>query len=292
VTSIGKIRKTERKIIIKMYQFAKELSNSDNPQLYELGHYLTDNIISKICMLVAIENNKKITKITHKGKELSLSFHELYKGVLKKIYPSVPDYKEIVRLHDERNKYQHEAWAITHHFNRQYALDYLEKVREIMIATHMLDINNEIEATKYFSEDNKTPYDNETKEKNKKIQKMCIDSLQSLCSYLYRFDLGQYDKDSSDVISSLKTLNTYKALILPLGITYSEKPMKILIELFVRKEGDKIFIHVNCERNLEIVLDLVQFKIVKIHKYRIDGREVQDFREISQILECLNKRIV
>ena len=292
MTSIRKIQERERKIIITMYQFAKELSNSDNPQLYELGHYLTDNIISKICMLVAIENNKKITKITPKGKELSLSFHKLYNGVLKEIYPSVPDYKEIARLHDERNRYQHEAWSITHHFNRQYALDYLEKVKEIMIATNMLDSNSEIEATNYFSKDNKALPDNETKKKNKEIQKMCIDSLQDLCSYLYGIDLGYSDKDASMVISSLSFLKTYKDLILPLGITYSEKPMKILIELFVRKEGDKIFIHVNCERSLEIVLDLVQFKVVKIHKYHIDGREVQDFREISQILEFLNKRIV
>ena len=74
-----------------MYQFAKELSNSDNPQLYELGHYLTDNIISKICMLIAIENNQKFTRKTPNGKELSLPFRKLYKSVLKKIYPSVPD---------------------------------------------------------------------------------------------------------------------------------------------------------------------------------------------------------
>ena len=217
---MGKIRKRERKIIITMYQFAKELSNLDNPQLYELGHYLTDNIVSKICMLVAIENNQEFTKKTPKGKELSLSFRELYNSVLKKIYPNVPDYKEITRLHDERNIYQHEAWAITHHFNRQYALDYLEKVREIMITTHMLDSNNEIEATIYFSEDNKALPDNETKEKNKKIQKMCIDSLHSLCSYLYGIDLGHYDKDASMVISSLNLLKTYNDLIIHLRITY------------------------------------------------------------------------
>ena len=65
----------------------------------------------------------------------------------------MPDYKEITRLHDKRNKYQHDAWSITHHFNRQYALDYLEKVREIMIATNLLDVNSEIEATTYLSED-------------------------------------------------------------------------------------------------------------------------------------------
>ncbi len=275
-----------------MYQFAKELSNSDNPQLYELGHYLTDNIISKICILVAIENNKKFTKKAHSGKELSLPFRKLYIGVLKEIYPSVPDYKEIERLHDERNIYQHEAWSIHYHFNRQYALDYLEKVKAIMIATNILDINSKIEATKYFSEDNKALPDNETKKKNKEIQKRCINSLGTLCSYLYGIDIEYYDKDSSMVISSLNLLKTYKDQILPLGITYLDEPTKITTELFQHKEGVKIFIQVKCESNLDILLDLFQFKIVKIHKYHIDGRNFQDFKEISQILECIRKKIL
>jgi len=292
VTSIGKIPKRECKIIIKMYQFAKELSNSDNPQLYELGHYLTDNIISKICMLVAIENNKKFTKKTHNGKELSLSFRKLYDSVLKEIYPSVPDYEEIESLHEERNIYQHEAMSIHYHFNRQYALDYLEKVKEIMIATNILDINGEIEATKYFSEDNKALPDNETKKKNKKIQKRCLKSLNTLCSYLYGIDIEYFDKDSSKVITSLNLLKTYKDLILPLGITYLDEPTKITTEMFQHKEGVKIFINIDCERSLDINLDLFQFKIVKIHKLFIDGRKFQDFEEVSQILECIRKKIL
>lgn len=275
-----------------MYQFAKELSNSDNPQLYELGHYLTDNIISKICMLVAIENNKKITKKTPKGKEYSLSFRKLYNSVLKEIYPSVPDYEEIESLHEERNIYQHEARSISHHFNRQYALDYLEKVKEIMIATNILDIHGETEATKYFSEDNKALPDNETKKKNKKIQKRCLKSLNTLCSYLYGIEVGHYDKDAPKVISSLSLLKTYKDLILPLGITYLDVSTKITTGMFAFLDGVKIFVNVDCERSLEIVLDLYQFKIVTIHKFHIDGREFQGFEEVSQILECIRKRIL
>jgi len=185
VTSKGKIQERERKIIIKMYQLAKELTNVDNPQLYELGHYLTDNIISKICMLVAIENNQTFTRKTPKGKEQSLPFYKLYNGILKEIYPSVPDYEEIESLHDERNKYQHGAWSITHHFNSQYALDYLEKVREIMIATHILDGNGEIEATNYFSKDNIALPDNGTKKKNFNKYNPLIYGSDFLNEYLY-----------------------------------------------------------------------------------------------------------
>ncbi len=276
-----------------MYQFAKELSNSDNPQLYELGHYLTDNIISKICMLVAIENNQTFTKKTPNGKELSLSFPKLYNSVLKEIYPSAPDYEEIKSLHDERNIYQHEARSITYHTNRQYALDYLEKVKEIMRATNMLDSNSEIEATNYFSKDNKALPDAETKKKNKEIQMNCLYYLQTLCSYLYGIDEGAYDKDSSMVMSSLNFLKTYKDLILPLGITYLEEPTKMPSGgMFGTVDGVKIFIQVDCGKSIEIVLDLFQFKIVKIHRYHIDGREVQDFKEISQVVECIRKNIL
>ena len=162
-----------------------------------------------------------------------------------------------------------------------------------MIATNILDINGEIEATKYFSEDNKAIPDNETKKKNKKIQKRCLKSLNTLCSYLYGIELGHYDKDTPKVISSLNLLKTYKDLILPLGITYLDVPTKITTGgMFGYVKGVKIFVNANCEKSLEIILDLFQFKIIKIHKFHIDGSEFQDFEEISQILECIHKRIV
>ncbi len=122
---------------------------------------------------------------------------------------------------------------------------------------------------------------------------MCLNSLHTLCSYLYGIDIEYYDKDASMVISSLNLLKTYKNLILPLGITYLDEPTKIRTGgMFGFVEGVKIFVNANCERSLEIILDLFQFKIVTIHKFHIDGREFQDFEEVSQILECIQKRII
>jgi len=46
-------------ILIKMLRFAKALENSNVPLLWELGHYLIDNLILKICMFVAIDKNEK-----------------------------------------------------------------------------------------------------------------------------------------------------------------------------------------------------------------------------------------
>lgn len=143
-----------------------------------------------------------------------------------------------------------------------------------------------------ITDHNKTLPDNETKKKNKETQRKCVNTLHTLCSYLYGIEVGHFDKDSSMIISSLNLLKTHKDLILPLGITYLEKPTKITTESFRVKEGDKIFIQVNCERILYIKLDLFQFKIVKIHKYHIDDKDFQDFKEVSQILECILNRII
>lgn len=145
----------------------------------------------------------------------------------------------------------------------------------------------EIQATK----DLKNHFKSEIIEENQEVQIKCVNSLHTLCSYLYGIEVGHYDKDSQKVISSLNLLKTYKDLILPLGITYLDEPTKITTGMFAFVEGVKIFVNANCERSIEIILDLFQFKIVTIHKFHIDGREFQDFEDISQILECLRKKI-
>ena len=287
--SIGKIKDTERKILIDMYRLAKELSNKETPRLYELGHYLTDNLISKICMIIAIENNRTFIKKTYDGKEKSLSFYKLYNNILKEIYPDVPDYGKIKSLHRERNIYQHEYSSITHHPNKQYALDYIEKAKEIMVATGIIDIKDEIKATKYFRKNDK----DEVIKNKQEIHVKCLNSLRDICSYIYGISVGRTDLDSSIVISSLNLLKTHKNLILPLDITYLEESIKESNEgLFSFREGVKIFIRVNCQKSLEIVLNRFQFKVGKIQKFNIDGREVQNFEDISQILECLHSKII
>jgi len=93
--------------------------------------------------------------------------------------------------------------------------------------------------------------------------------------------------------SSLNFLKTYKDLIFPLGITYLEEPIKKSTEgFFSFKEGVKIFIQVNCEKSLEIMVNRFQFEVGNIHKFNIDGIKVQNFEDISHILKCLHKKIV
>jgi len=54
-----------------------------------------------------------------------------------------------------------------------------------MIATNILDSNSEIEATKYFSKDNKAQPDNETKKKNFNKHNPLIYGSDFLNEYLY-----------------------------------------------------------------------------------------------------------
>jgi len=216
----------------------------------------------------------------------------LYKKILLSKYSNVPDYYKVEKLHEQRNNYQHGKLSIDHIFHRQYALEYLEKAERIMKIIGILGNDIEIQATKYFTKDLKNHYKSEIIEENQKLQIQCLNSLHDICSYLYGIDTGHYDKDSHILISSLNFLKTYRDLIVPLGITYLEEPIKKSTEgFFSFQKGVKIFIHVNCEKSLEITLNRFQFEVGNIHKFNIDGIEVQDFKDISQIFKCLHKKI-
>ena len=275
-----------------MYRFAKELCESEIPQIYEIGHYLIDNLISKICMLVGEEEGINFERTTTSRKIKTYDFPDLYKRILLSKYNNAPDYSKVEKLHEQRNNYQHGKLSIDHIFHRQYALDYLEKAEKIMKITGIFGNDIEIEATKYFTKDLQNHYKNEIIEKNQELQIQCLNSLRSICSYLYGIDIGHSDKDSPILISSLNFLKTYKDLISPLGITYLEDPIKKSTEgFFSFQKGVKIFIHANCEKSLEFTLNRFQFEVGNIDKFNIDGKEVQSFKEISQILECLHKKI-
>lgn len=141
-----RVRETERSILIEMYQFALELSNAEIPKLYELGHYLADNLISKICMVVAQECDPNFTPAHYENKR----FPVLFRDTIGQYYPNALHYSDIEQLHTQRNWYQHKIWSIPHHFNRQYALDYILKVKQIMISIRIISPNDEIQPSNYL----------------------------------------------------------------------------------------------------------------------------------------------
>jgi hypothetical protein len=124
----------EKKILIEMFQFAKEFSYSEIPKLYELGHYLTDNLLSKVCMVVGNENGIAFEYTTRTGNIRTHDLKWLYNNILEVVYhqQQLPDYdNEIKDLHEQRNNYQHGYLSIISHFNKQYAIDYNNKVEKV-----------------------------------------------------------------------------------------------------------------------------------------------------------------
>lgn len=146
----NEILENERKILIELFKFSKEMSNSEIPKLYELGHYLTDNLFSKVGMLVAKENGLSFQYTTSRGNIRTRPLNWLYDNILRTIYPNIPDYDEIEDLHEKRNFYQHDYNSIESHFNKQFAIDFIEKAERILKDIGYITRPNEKRPTSYL----------------------------------------------------------------------------------------------------------------------------------------------
>ena len=92
-----------------MLEYALGLSESQVASVYELGHYLADNILTKVCLAVAIEKGEEqqIYTVRKSGNKKTKYLHQLYNDHLKKHYPQVPDYDSDIKIfHEERNVYR------------------------------------------------------------------------------------------------------------------------------------------------------------------------------------------
>ena len=81
-----------QKTLINLFKLAKELGNSDIPYLWELGHYLVDNLILKVCMFVAKDKNEEFKIFKSPSRSKTKDFPQLYKDILNVHYHSMPDY--------------------------------------------------------------------------------------------------------------------------------------------------------------------------------------------------------
>ena len=117
--------------IKSMLGYAMALSESPIPEIYELGHYLADNILTKICLVVAIDKGEELEVYTSKG--WTKPFPDLYKDHLKSHYAQVPDYNpDIKEFHEDRNIYQHRIESFDRTMRQPRAKAYVELVEEIM----------------------------------------------------------------------------------------------------------------------------------------------------------------
>ncbi len=130
-----------------MLGYALALSDSQVPTVYELGHYLADNILAKICLAVAIdkgEEQQTYTTTSHGNR--TKNFFDLYNDHLKQHYPQAPNYDpDIKDFHEERNVYQHDVESFDMTMRQPRAKSYVNIVEQIMRMANIIKISETIQ---------------------------------------------------------------------------------------------------------------------------------------------------
>ena len=144
-------RKAEHKVFINLYKLALEFSKSNELFLSELSHYLVDNLISKICIFIAQEKSLTYQTISSKRNKKTFDFPKLYKEILRPLYPNVPHYdKEIKKLHDQRNLFQHRSESITLGIRPEFAIEYVRLTKIILKEVGIIEKDKTVEPTNYL----------------------------------------------------------------------------------------------------------------------------------------------
>lgn len=103
-----------------------ELVHSNEPMLWELGHYLTDNLILKIGLYFAEKNG-----ITYSY----TNFPEIFNNHIEPECSALITYDKIEPFHKRRNSYQHDFDSIDTEIRKDFAIDYYDLGYQIMFLT-------------------------------------------------------------------------------------------------------------------------------------------------------------
>ena len=126
----------------KMLSLAKNLAKNEIPIIYELGHYLADNVLSKVCMVVMAKNNRKDLIFKNKRDGRTYDFPILYKNMQQNFPWNLKSYDEIVKdFHIERSVYQHRFESLKQTFRQPEAEKYVEFVIDTMRKVGILGTN-------------------------------------------------------------------------------------------------------------------------------------------------------
>lgn len=171
-------QKTEHKILKNMLSLAKELANSNEHMLWELGHYLADNIISKLALSVTMEKLQQGHLINYKNNNgFVKNFKWMYENVLERFY-TVPKYNDLVKkFHRDRNIYQHKYDSISLGVRNEFAIAYVQIVEDIMKEIGI--VKGKIPASAFLSRKSvsKKSFSQEDGELYKKMEDFYINAL-------------------------------------------------------------------------------------------------------------------
>ncbi|MHA2051691.1 MAG: hypothetical protein ACW986_18930 [Promethearchaeota archaeon] len=127
-----------------MLGYALALSENPIPTVYELAHYLADNILAKICLAVAIDKGEE--QQTYLSSGWTKGLPRLYNDHLKIHYPQVPDYDPIIKVfHEERNVYQHDVDSFDMTMRQPRARSFVSIIEQIMRTVGIINIGEVIQ---------------------------------------------------------------------------------------------------------------------------------------------------
>ena len=122
------------KTLKRMLGVGRFLAKNEMSEVYELGHYIADNVLLKVCMLIGLEMNREDLIYKDDKKKRTEDFPNLYKGILELFYPDVPKYSDFVEIyHRDRSIYQH---GLEHldlkTIKKPSVMEYIKFVEQIM----------------------------------------------------------------------------------------------------------------------------------------------------------------
>jgi len=139
---------------------ALTLSKNKNPTIYELGHYLADNVLAKVCMVIAKKNDRNDLIFKNGKNGYTHNFDFLYKNIIEKYYPKLPEYElTIKKYHEDRGFYQHHFESLKKIFRPSEAKKYVDFVIDVMRKTGILEKYENLPPTNIYSGGiSQTPY--------------------------------------------------------------------------------------------------------------------------------------
>ncbi len=249
-------RKAEYEVFINLYKLALEFSKSNELILSELSHYLVDNLISKICIFVAQENNLTYQKSSSKGNKKTFNFPKLYNEILATFYPKVPDYdKKIKKMHNQRNLFQHGTESISLGIRPEFAIEYVRLTEIILKEVGIVEKDKTVEPTNFLKaqyskekinvellEESKTHFDEEAL--INKLTKLEKEFEQNITSQEVKSDLDMriiayplLNTGELFKISQISELKKYLETETKNGPPFESFPTDIFNNLNVTREG-------------------------------------------------------
>lgn len=251
----------------RMLAVGKFLAKNEMSEVYELGHYIADNVLTKVCMLIGIEKKREDLVYKNNKKNRTKDFRQLYEGILELFYPKVPKYYEFTKkYHGDRSKYQH---GLEHldlkTIKKPLAIEYIKFVEKIMKQVGYLGKDEVINPISIISSHT---YNARANQKNYLEEKF-----KNLYNRLASDDLEHIHIDIKTILDEIGKQNLQKVLKMEYRILPSGYGDSILIEyekwtldlnyayrksLYISKYNDRTYHFSEPNKNLDILQEFLE----------------------------------